>query len=187
MSKLVTIIQSTRLGGFASIVPIQAYKAAFPNCSDDEPYQLTIPHTIMNMAFIADSWDIDVRIWFELGGPKGFTEGTFEAIKKMGWRPASRLSKVKFDSKNLRPLQAADLLAREAFKYIDNLGIRPTRVPVRRLGESVFFIAWSEEALRHLARNGGPQNLDLLAHWDESGAPKLQWHSLWLAKRDKRR
>lgn len=184
MAGLVSIIKGSKLAGFASIVPIQAYKAAFPNCESGDPYLLTIPHTIMNMASIADNADIGVNIWFELGGPKGFIGETFEAIKKMKWKPAQRLHALAFDTKELHPLQSADLLAREAFKHIDNIGVRPMRIPMKRMGDSNFFIAWTEDALRYLAANGGPQNLELLAHWDEyPDAPKLKWHSLWLAKR----
>jgi hypothetical protein len=70
-------------------------------------------------------------------------------------------------------LQAADLLAREAFKHLDNVGIRPTRKPVEKLREQLYFIPWNAEGLNHLAANGGPENLDLLANWDFSDAPRL--------------
>lgn len=187
MARLVDVIQAVHLAGFASIVPVSFYRSAFPGCADDDPYRLTIPHTIMNMAVLADRSDVNVNTWFELGGPKGFIDETFEAIKKMNWKPSRRLRGLTFDDKTLRPLQSADFIAREAFKHLDNLGVRPMRKGLRRIGERVFFIAWTEESLRYLAAHGGPQNLELLAHWDETpDAPKLAWHSLWLAKRGKK-
>lgn len=184
ITRLVDIIKHIGLAGFASIVPIQAYKTVFPNSADGDAYLLTIPHTIMNMAVLADRSKVDVKMWFEEGGPAGFTAENFKAIKAMNWQPSKRLRSLAFDSKKRYELQAADLIAREAFKRFDNMGIRQMRKPLLRIGERVFFVAWTEETLRYLASHGGLQNLELLAHWDEyPDAPKFTWDSLWLTTR----
>ncbi|MGH9740303.1 MAG: hypothetical protein ACRD4X_17205 [Candidatus Acidiferrales bacterium] len=184
ITNLVDVIQGTQLAGFGSIVPIEAYKKAFPGCADTEPYKLAIPHVLMNMASIADNWGVDVNIWFEDGGPVGFIAETFQNIKRMNWLPSKRLKSLWFSGKEIHALQAADLLAREAFKHLDNLGRRPIRKPFARIGENVFFITWTEGSLRYLAANGGTKNLELLAHWDKTrGAPLLRHDSLWRPKK----
>ena len=62
-------------------------------------------------------------------------------------------------------LQAADLIAREAFKYADNLGVRRTRMPVKRLKDRMSFHLWNRECLEFLRDRGGPENLRFLAEW----------------------
>lgn len=180
IKRLVTIIKGIRFAGFASIVPVRVYREAFPDCREDDAYLLTIPHAIMNVAFIAHGSKADVDVWFESGSKNGAIRNHFDSIKSLAWEPAKRLRRISFDSKWLRPLQSADFVAREAFKHVDNLGKRPIRKPMRRLGERLYFIAWNEEALKHLAMNGGPRNLEFLARWDrQTGAPLLAHHSLW--------
>jgi hypothetical protein len=175
MARLITVIQKARLSGFASIVPVDAYKEAFPSCREQDAYLLTIPHTIMNMAYTADLIGRDVNLWFENGPFTSTISGLFTLIKKVDWKPIRRIGAIAFDSKHLRPLQSADLVARESFKHMVNLGVRPTRIPVRRLQNKLCFLVWTRETLQYLARNGGPGNLDLLATWDaQSDAPKLR-------------
>lgn len=182
MTRLVDIIKTIRLVGFASIVPIQAYKKVFPNSADGDAYRLTVPHAIMNTAVIANRFP--VKIWFEDGGPVGFIAETFKAIQAMNWKPAERLTSLAFGKKKRHELQAADLIAREAFKRFDNMGLRKMRIPLKRLDDHVFFIGWTEDTLRYLADHGGPGNLELLAHWDDyPDSPRFVWDSLWLTNR----
>jgi hypothetical protein len=176
MANLVTVIQTAGLPGFASVVPVQAYKRAFPNCRHEDPYLLTIPHAIINMALFGERINSRVNFWFESGAHNGAIHRCFDKIKRLPWERAKYLGGITFHSKALYPLQSADLIAREAFKHLDNLGIRPMRKPLRRFGEHAFFIAWTEEALHYLAAHGGPQNLELLASWDEHpDAPPLAY------------
>ena len=183
-ARLVDIIKNTRFAGFASVVPIQAYKKVFPNSADGDAYLLTIPHAIMNTAVVANRFP--VKIWFEDGGPVGFIAETFKTIQRMNWEPAKRLTSLAFGKKKRYELQAADLIAREAFKRFDNMGVRKMRKPLQKIGPRVFFIGWTEDTLRYLAEHGGPSNLELLAHWDDySDSPRFVWDSLWLANRGK--
>jgi hypothetical protein len=174
MARLVDVIRRTKLAGFASIVPVQAYKEAFPASKDGDAYLLTIPHAIMNMAFIASQIKTDLNIWFEGGASDSAVVESFRSVQRMDWKPSSRLRGVAIGSKDLYPLQSADLVAREAFKHIDNLGLRASRKPLKALQRRVCFIVWTAETLQYLARNGGPSNLELLAGWDGiKDAPKL--------------
>ena len=62
-------------------------------------------------------------------------------------------------------LQAADLMAREAFKHADNLGVRRTRKPVKELHDRISFHLWTKQSLEYLKDNGGPDNLATLIGW----------------------
>jgi len=171
MDKLVTVIRFYRLSGFASIVPIDEYRRVFPKSEEFDPYYLGVAHTIVNMGVIGYNIHHDVKLWFEDNpSTKPSTNRIYDGLKAVkGWNPATRLRGIDFDGKELCPLQAADLVAREAFKHIDNLGIRPTRIPVKRMGDSLSFIVWNKATLEYLRDNGGPNNLELLTHWGKQG------------------
>jgi hypothetical protein len=140
MSRLVSILRQTMVRSFASIVPIKEYKAAFPGCGEHDAFLLALRQAIMNMAFIAHELKHDVALWFERGPIDALIHEVFNSIADWKeWEPARRLRGPNFDTKKLRPLQAADLIAREAFKHIDNLGVRPPRIPVRRNGRKTIF------------------------------------------------
>jgi hypothetical protein len=53
MRRLVTALHALQLRGFASIVPIKEYKAAFPDCGEHDAFLLAARQAIMNVAFIA--------------------------------------------------------------------------------------------------------------------------------------
>ena len=177
MDRLVNVIYQTMLRGFASIVPVKEYREVFPNCGKHDAFLLALRQTIMNMAWIASRLNQDVGLWFEHGPIDAAIHRIYNTIADWDkWPPTKRLRGIHFESKKLRPLQAADLIAREAFKHIENLGVRGTRIPVRRLEEkdALYFIFWNGRALRYLAENGGPDNLELLSKWDTlSDAPRL--------------
>jgi hypothetical protein len=175
MGRLVSVLRQTQLRGFASIIPVREYKAAFPICREYDPYLLALRQVIMNMAYIGHVLRVDVRLWFEQGPMDAAILEVFKSI--VGWKqwaPTSRLRRINLEAKSLRALQSADLIAREAFKQVDNLGVRPTRIPVARMKGQLYFVLWNEEALKYLAANGGPNNLELLANWDKTtDAPRL--------------
>ena len=107
----------------------------------------------------------------------GSVLGIFNSILALkSWPPSQCLHAISFGTKKLHALQAADLIARESFKHIDNVGVRAMRIPVRRMRESLCFFRWTEKTLNYLAQNGGLDNLELLASWDETpNAPKFRW------------
>lgn len=175
MARLVLILRITQLRGFASVIPIPDYKAAFPSCRSHDAYLLAVRQVVMNMAYIANELKLDVRLWFEKGSLDAEIKRVFKTIVEWKeWIPAKRLRDINFETKSLRPLQSADLIAREAFKHLDNLGVRPTRKPVANMEGQLYFVPWNEAALKYLAANGGPENLELLSKWDSSNnAPRL--------------
>jgi hypothetical protein len=175
MRDLVDIIYETKLHGYVSVVPVAEYCDAFPGCGEHAPFLLALTQAIMNMAFIAETLKDDVKLWFEHGSTDAATLRVYNSIREFReWAPTRRLRGISFDGKELRPLQGADLIAREGFKHVDNLGIRPVRKPVKTLTGRIYFVLWTKESLHFLAENGGPENLNLLSSWDKrTDAPRL--------------
>jgi hypothetical protein len=179
METLVTVIRDYGLSGFASIVPIDAYREVFPGSAKYDPYYLAVRHTIINMATIGDRVGKQTKLWFEDShATSGTSLNIYHEIRSTTWGPAKRLDGITFADKKLCPLQAADLVARESFKHIDNLGVRPTRVPVKRLQHRLNFILWNRAALEYLRDNGGPDDYGLLTNWTRGG-PVPQMTVFW--------
>jgi hypothetical protein len=174
MNRLVGVIRGYDLSAFASIVPVSEYRAVFPGADEFDPYYLAVAHTIINMAVIGERISRGVKLWFENGPQSRTTFVIYNELRAVKtWTPASRLQHIDFGSKQLAPLQAADLVAREAFKHIDNLGVRPTRKPVERMKEKLAFIVWTNQTLQYLRDHGGPKNYDLLTSWGHAKWPRV--------------
>jgi hypothetical protein len=178
MARLVGVLKDARFHGFASVVPVQQYKKVFPKCKEHDPFRLAVIHTIINMAVVASRLTCDVGLWFERGPGSAVVLDIFNSVSGMDWEPAKRLKGLHLETKELRLLQCADLVAREAFKHSDNLGVRRTRIPVLRLWDDLFFTRWNEKTLTFLSQNGGPDNVRLFTQWDEIvDSPKF--HIFW--------
>jgi hypothetical protein len=112
MARLVSVICKIRLSGFASIVPVVEYKKVFPHCKEHDPFLLSLRQVVMNMAAIADILKNQVTLWFERGSVNAAIAAIFESIAEFkSWPPARWLKGINFDTKALRPLQSADLVA----------------------------------------------------------------------------
>lgn len=174
MKALVGLIRWYHLSAFASIVPIADYRAVFPDAAEFDPYYLAVTHTIVNMGTIGERAQQSVKLWFERGPTSGRTLEIYQDLCNVRtWSAAWRLSNINFGSKQLCPLQAADLVAREAFKHMDNLGVRPTRIPTERMKDMLIYIVWNKETLTYLRDHGGPGNLDLLTSWGNKKWPQV--------------
>lgn len=178
MARLVNVIWSVQLVGFGYVVPIPTFKKTFPTLNADDAFALVATHAIVNAAMISHRGGFDASLWFEDGKQKGKTLAAYDSVKGLAWKPSGRLKGLHFGDKGLRPLQSADLLAREAFKHMMNLGLRGMRRPVQTMRHEIIFMLWTEAALEHLAHNGGPANLDFLVHRDEKKDAKLK-HFYW--------
>jgi hypothetical protein len=175
MDRLVTIILDLEIHGFASVVPIAPYRAVFPDAKEYDPYYLAVRHTLINMAHIGHAyktkWGIEgMTCWFEDGdATTGSTRRIYKELRSTEtWETAGSLSPCPiFEDKNLRPLQAADLVAREAFKHFLNLGERPTCIPLKRMTDLLTFAVWDQSTLEYLRDHGGPEDLGLLTSWEK--------------------
>ena len=183
MARLTTVVSRLRLFGYASIIPIAEFKAVFPNLGEREAARSVLAHVIVNMASLANRMGTDVAIWFEKGSYSSASHGIFDSLQAKEWKPAQRLRGPFFENKQLRPLQSADLVAREAFKHIDNLGVRPMRKSLIKISETQFFMLWNRGTLEHFRANGGPENLNAL--WESTDMPDaaklthFSWYESW--------
>lgn len=181
MASLVKIIPEAKLMCFGSIVPVPLYRKIFPGSKEDDPYLLAVRHMIVNMAMIgseiAGSFaEADgVKIWCEDDRDTSAEAiRIYQALKHLdGWEDGKYLKGFAVASKELNAIQGADLIAREAFKHIDNLGLRRMRRPVRKLRDSATFHVWDEACLAYLKANGGPTNLRLLTEWGYKKPPEV--------------
>ena len=156
-----------RIGGFASIVPVPDFKASFPGRNTLAPYFLAVAHTILNMAHEAAKHQETVKLWFEdHSETKPETIRIYDGLRGMEcWEDRDRLRGISFDPKELIPLQAADLVAREALKHVLNLGQRTARKPARRIWDRIGFLMWSWDELEKLKERGWPEKLESLTCW----------------------
>lgn len=180
MARLVQAIKKAGLQGYGSVVPVQEYRKVFPGSREYDPYFLALRHTIINMAFIAAvkdgrprAVDVDIKVCVEDSTTTaGRADRVYDELKRYsGWTWGRSLAGFTRASKKLMALQAADLMAREAYKHMSNLGIRKTRLPVKALHDKTHFHLWTRETLQHLRDTGGLSNLHELTHWGESVKP----------------
>jgi hypothetical protein len=137
------------LYGYAAVVPIPEFKKVFPALEIKEAFCLIVTQVIFNAAVLGNDGDRDVNLWFESGSSNGVILKSFRAVSALDWRPNKRLRRIRFKDKSLRALQAADLVARESYKHIDNFGIRSPRMPVHELSERLVFMCWTLSRLQY--------------------------------------
>jgi hypothetical protein len=172
MKKLVGIIRLSGVMTFGAVVPIPEYRAVFPDGGKYDPYFLAFKQAIINMGRIAADiaphtvQEVGMRVIVEDGDS---TPGAFKIWHELRrieyWEHAKYLTGFDTGTKTLLALQGADLMAREAFKHADNLGIRKTRKPVKALQDRISFHLWTRDTLEYLKAKGGPQNLEALINW----------------------
>jgi hypothetical protein len=181
MKELTGVISFARLGAFGAIVPAGEYREIFPESHKYDPYFLALKQTIINMAYIcrlaglqglADS----VVICHEDGETSTEAFQIYKDLKSLAtWNDSKYLDGFSVGTKKLAGLQGADLVAREAFKHADNLGVRPLRRSVKAIQKSTSFHLWNRDGLEYLKSKGGPSNLEALTTWGQTGekAPQI--------------
>ena len=172
MKTLTDIILSCGFGSYGAIIPVQEYLAVFPNSGKHDPYLLAFKQMLINMAYICrlahlQGEDDTVTIIHEDGDTSPAAFQIYHDLKVLdGYADSKYLVGFSVSDKSLNALQGADLIAREAFKHADNLGIRKLRKPVDRLKSRTSFHLWTRESLEYLKCKGGPDNL---------GIPAFEW------------
>ena len=154
-------------------MPVDLYRRLFPDAGEYDPYYLAVIHTIVGLASVARSDHKKfgfggMECWFEdSDATTGHTREIYKSLKNIkSWPDADMLVPTpNFKDKGLWTLQAADLVAREAFKHFDNIGKRDTRIPVKRMLSLLNFARWNEETLGYVRDNGGIENLELFTSW----------------------
>ena len=180
MKNLVGIILDSQVKCFASMVPIPDYRKVFPESGEYDPYILALKHTMINMARVGaqlaqSHLEADgIAIWHENGDTTPEAVRIFQSLKALSeWQDGRFLRVFAIGTKGLLPLQGADLIAREAFKLVDNIGKRPIRIPVQRIKMISSFHVWNKDCFEYLKANGGPSNLKVLTEWGYKEPPEI--------------
>ena len=106
------------------------------------------------------AWNVDD--FEESNATSGSTLKIYNDLKT--WEGQRGLKGVHFGDKTIRPLQAADLVTREAFKYFKNRGTIKARIPVDRMRDVLNFCVWGRDALEYLRDYGGPEDVGSYFH-----------------------
>ena len=186
MARLTTVVRQIRLFGFASILPVSDFKSVFPSLGERDAVQTVVAHVVVNIARLASRTAKDFALFFEQGNHNGWTINIFDRLRKCGWDPINHVRGPAFENKQYQPMQAADLVAREAFKHIDNLGVRDQRKALTAISETMFFMQWTVGTLAHFSKKGGPAKLNALwESMDLADSEKLlhfYWNQEWRKK-----
>lgn len=178
ISDLVSLLLRFEIGSYAAMVSVPDYRCLFPDADEYGPYYLAFADMIVSMAVLAETIDVALRqvtkqtglsfpeekvlMWFEENDEVDSQCNRIYHVLKSNtrWPERNRLAGRTFTDKTCIPLQAADLMAREAYKYALNQGHRVVRKPVFRMRKQVTFHRWDTGMLERLGNLGGPQNLD---------------------------
>jgi hypothetical protein len=169
MRELTSLLVNAPIVAFGIVVPVQEFRLVFPSLKGDyAPYRLAVQYVMAALANYCHDSRNDVSLVFEdSNAATGLTLEEYSRLKGVGsWPGSARLSGIDFKDKRLVALQAADLLAREAFKHLDNIDdqSRATRKPLQRLlGKYHLYCVTPQALVRLRDELGWPQEIDRFA------------------------
>lgn len=157
MADLVGLILEYRIAGLGWVVPIPEYATIIGDTGEYAGYFFALRCTLISTATLAEAFGSDVRFWIEESkATAGKAKQVYQNVKALkNWKPARRMAGVYFSGKQIVGLQAADLMARECFKFMDNRGTgRRIRKPVMRLERAITINCWNRPSLETFRDNG---------------------------------
>ncbi len=177
ITDLISILLRFEIGSYAAIVSVPDFRSVFPDAGEYDPYYLAFTDMVVSMAVLAEVTngllrqvtkqtglsfpDEKVLLWFEENEPVDVRcNQIYHQLKSSEtWPERDRLAGRTFADKGCIPLQAADLMAREAFKFACNQGQRVVRKPVLRMKQQITYHRWDRALLQRLKDHGGLENL----------------------------
>jgi hypothetical protein len=137
---LVQILAHSRVRGYAAALDIGAWFEAFPGAPQDIGYYKCLTEVIKHFAYTAEyhlgpelEFTFDHRQESEYNA--GLLYSYMVALPEWKEREVFMGARINFDSRKDVRIQAADIIAREAMKHLDNLDKRPMRRSLRALAE----------------------------------------------------
>ncbi len=158
--KLVSLINQHNLYGFASALLVEDFRAVYPEAHTSHLYHLCFQHCILGIAKWAAAADEPVAFFFDQNREVSRqAQDVYNGyLNDLDFKERKYLESLTFASKEkFICLQAADLLAREAFKHVDNryhYSHRKTRKPIERIGSTgrLSLEFWTKDSLQELKR-----------------------------------
>jgi Protein of unknown function (DUF3800) len=158
IQELATIINSNEIAGVHSAVSLRDFRKIFPLDKPDAPYFLCFQSCVAEAAYWSGQKRQQVSFWFDQQKQVEFRANRlFNHVKTAdSWVDRCWLGSLTFaGSKLCLPLQAADFLAYEGFKHLDNELLnsnRPMRKPMKLLygQKQLSGRLWNAESLEEL-------------------------------------
>lgn len=172
IADLVTIVRQSKIGGVGFFCPIPAYAEVFNSYGEYDAYYFCLKATMVYIANESDQSKHNVDSKFLIEENRATNPGkAYKDIKAVSpWKAARRMVGFEEGSKRIIGLQAADLMARESFKLIDNRGTkRGIRKPLLRLQDRVRIFGWSRDGLEELRDKYGSDDRSLVRCITDSG------------------
>jgi hypothetical protein len=172
MADLVDIVRASKIGGVGFFCPICDYADVFDSHGEYDAYYFCLKATMIFIANESESSKHGIYSEFMIEENSAANPtAAYKSVKGVeGWRASRRMISFAEGGKNIIGLQAADLMARESFKLIDNRGTgRNIRVPLLRLQDRVRIFGWSREGLEDLKRVYGSDDSALVKCITDSG------------------
>jgi hypothetical protein len=136
----------------------------FDSHGEYDAYYFCLKAVMIHAANEAERNRLDVKHCVERN-PATSPTTAYNNLKTVpGWAAARRLVGFTELTKRSIGLQAADLMARESFKFIDNSTGRPIRKPLRRLENRVVIRSIGRSALEELKSDYGSDEAALVRY-----------------------
>ena len=173
IADLVSIARQCKIGGAGVFAPVPDLASVLGLAEDYDGQIFCLKCVFIHVANLAEQHKIDLRFWLEenpaTDGRARRAYGDLKSVKQ--WKAARRMCSFEIMSKKVIGLQAADLMARETFKFADNMGSgRDVRKPLLRLENQVSLYGWTKGSLEELKTNWGADNEALIRFITDVGS-----------------
>jgi hypothetical protein len=152
---LIDLIGSSRLFGFGTSIPVSDYQAVFGSRAN--PFDLAVAHCGVLSLNMAAIWKDPLKMWFD--SSSATSSGRYKFKDAISGHPLSEhISTFSVCTLPVAGSESADFVARECFKYHDNVGMRAERKSVLSLYGKVNFTIWDRLALEKMKEFGWPED-----------------------------
>jgi hypothetical protein len=160
IQQLIAVIHSVQIYGFHSAVALREFRSVFPRERADAPYFICFQSCVGEIAVGCGKEKEQVAFVFEEKKEVEFRAIRLynHIIERVDWPGRKWLGSITFaGKKKVLPLQAADFLAYEGFKHLDNL-VQKSGRPIRKTldllhsEERLYGKLWDRERLEELKR-----------------------------------
>ena len=199
---LCQIVAKSAIRGYGSAFDLISYAKNFPGEDSENGFIHGFSDVIKNLTRMADNENIQIEFTFDNRAGGEYNVGlVYQAFMQLpGWKGKDIFysNKISFDNRNNPRVQAADLVARETMKFLDNY-IGPVRRPQRKslnvlANGGIEFVAYEgpyfkefREAFPELAKRFGLEGGQYLGWLEKNGLvdniSNRMHYMMWLDKK----